>query len=815
MSLKELLVPAYGGSLYKETQQLQNVLCKVACSKNHMIFITRCLHHGITPRFLRTACPIKTKYADLVAKDYRKKLLKCAKKDTSSRFFKQSRLATQLKSSICNQVTVEHYDIITRVTESCRENKFLSEKSKLKRKFDLLQEEKNRKSTMLQTNKVKNCVLNLVNDTLPVDENDVLNLGPKFAINPTRIPYMEIITTAEMKALSLEREDKHTVAEQLRQDILNVLSTAKPPKPNLDRNQRNAIKRMQENEEIDIYPYDKGSGFVRVLRTDAIAKIENEIGTTVKLTKDPTKNIITKFQRLLNNINKEINIPNKLYRDMYPSDGIPPRLYGTIKAHKPNKNYPARTIVSTIGTPSYKVSEYLVKIIQPTLNNEATIKNSASFVEEAKQWNISPREIQVSFDVVAMYPSVPIRKAICVIMDMLKTDYENVKTRTVLNLQHIKSLMELCLENSYFLWNNEIRKLVDSGPIGLSLMVVVAEGFLQSIEKRAFIIAKLPANSVCPITHKRYVDDTHDRFSTRRKCDKFLEILNSIEPKIQFEAEYEDDNKTLHFLDTTIINNGKGKYEFTIHRKNAITNVQLKPHSCHDDKIKYGVFKGFIHRAKAICSDHFLGEELEFLIAVFVQNGYDETKLRSIISNYNSAESKEGSEPKKYVSLPFIPNISKKIKNVFLKAGFTVMFKSGRNLASVLTSRNKPKLPKNSYPGVYRVPCKCHSNYIGHTGKKVLSRGKEHEKAVFSGNWGDSALAEHAKNCQEGINWEEFTTLSTQPYYYRRAIMEALEIQREEVCHQDHAIINDRSGLYVTTDSWKPLFRKIGSQTNQ
>ena len=84
-----------------------------------------------------------------------------------------------------------------------------------------------------------------------------------------------------------------------------------------------------------------------------------------------------------------------------------------------------------------------------------------------------------------MYPSIPIKKAIDVIMDMLHHDIDNVKTRTPFKLQHIKSLMELCLNNSYFLWNNQIRQLNDSGPIGLSLMVAVAEGFIQFIEKRA------------------------------------------------------------------------------------------------------------------------------------------------------------------------------------------------------------------------------------------------------------------------------------------------------------------------------------------
>ena len=509
-----------------------------------------------------------------------------------------------------------------------------------------------------------------------------------------------------------------------------------------------------------------------------------------------------------------MEITNRLYRELYPSDGIPPRLYGTIKAHKPNKNYPARTIVSTLGTPSYKVSKHLVKVIQSALKNETTIKNSAQFVEEAKTWEIRPREIQVSFDVVAMYPSIPIEKATRVIMDILRADFENVKTRTPLRLEHIKSLLDLCLQNSYFVWNGQIRKLIDSGPIGLSLMVVVAEGFLQSIEKQAWNIAKIPLNSACPITHKRYVDDSHDRFATKRKSEEFLNILNSIDEKIQFTAEYEDDNKTLNFLDTTIINNGLGKYEFKIHRKDAITNVQLKPDSCHEEKVKYGVFKGFIHRAKTICSEKYLKDELEFLIKVFVENGYEENKLRQIMQKFLSRNSKEIKDTKKFVSLPFVPNLDNSLKKVFEKAGFTVMFKSGRTLKSILTSRNKPKLPANSYPGVYKAPCKCHSNYIGHTGKKVITRGVEHEKAAFSGNWDDSALARHCQMCQEGIDWENFQTISTQPYYYRRAIMEALEIQREEVCNPENTIINDRAGLYVTTDTWKPFFKKIGKHEN-
>ena len=93
-----------------------------------------------------------------------------------------------------------------------------------------------------------------------------------------------------------------------------------------------------------------------------------------------------------------------------------------------------RTVVSTIGTPPYGISKYLVKIIQPTLNkSQHKIKDSAEFANEAKTWKISPADIQVSYDVVNLYPSVPLGKAKHAIVEYLKNDdFNNVKTRTKL-----------------------------------------------------------------------------------------------------------------------------------------------------------------------------------------------------------------------------------------------------------------------------------------------------------------------------------------------------------------------------------------------
>ena len=125
-------------------------------------------------------------------------------------------------------------------------------------------------------------------------------------------------------------------------------------------------------------------------------------------------------------------------------------MYGTIKAQT-GEELPMRTIVSTIGTSAYGITKYFVQIIQPKLNkSNYKIQNSTSFVHEAKDWKIEPTETQVSYDVVNLYPSVPLDRSIKVIVEFLQDDHAELKKRTKLNLTDIQQLLELCLSECYF-----------------------------------------------------------------------------------------------------------------------------------------------------------------------------------------------------------------------------------------------------------------------------------------------------------------------------------------------------------------------------
>ena len=143
-----------------------------------------------------------------------------------------------------------------------------------------------------------------------------------------------------------------------------------------------------------------------------------------------------------------------------------------------------RAVVSTIRSPPYSTSKYLVKIIGPTLNkNKNRILNSSLFVEEAKEY-VSSNEIQTFFDVVNLYPSVPIDEAVAVIIEILNNNIDDLRKRTKLTLTDIHKLIELCLGTHYFTFDNRVRILENSDLIGLALIVLISEVFLQHLKDR-------------------------------------------------------------------------------------------------------------------------------------------------------------------------------------------------------------------------------------------------------------------------------------------------------------------------------------------
>ena len=201
---------------------------------------------------------------------------------------------------------------------------------------------------------------------------------------------------------------------------------------------------MKHDQNISTYSFDKGTGFEVIKEEDANQENEGQIEKSKTINHYPAPSLQNKFQKESAKLRKENKFDYKTYFSLYPSDVIPPRLYGVIKAHRPEKNYPMKTIVSTIGTVPYGTSKYLVEIIQPTLNkNKRCVINSSLFVNEAATWETTQAEIQVSYDGINLYPSILIDEGITVLIDTLNNDSHDRNTCTNLPLTDIHKLTEL------------------------------------------------------------------------------------------------------------------------------------------------------------------------------------------------------------------------------------------------------------------------------------------------------------------------------------------------------------------------------------
>ena len=134
---------------------------------------------------------------------------------------------------------------------------------------------------------------------------------------------------------------------------------------------------------------------------------------------------------------------------------------------------------------------------------------------------------------------------------------------------HTQGSRVLChptyLHSHNFLCSHEIWKLDDSGPIDLSVMVVLSDCFLEMFEERSIAIA-LTLHTT-PKTWKRCFDDSHAKFQNKAQSLTFLDVLNTQDPAIQYTIEFENKCKQLYFLDGATKINESNFYDFQFFAK--------------------------------------------------------------------------------------------------------------------------------------------------------------------------------------------------------------------------------------------------------
>ena len=115
--------------------------------------------------------------------------------------------------------------------------------------------------------------------------------------------------------------------------------------------------------------------------------------------------------------------------------------------------------------------------------------NSVDFVKKVQNLELAPTDKLVSYVVCSLFTSIPIDKAIKVIEQNLIVD-PTIKDRSELNIQQISELLQMCLNTTYFQYNNTFYKQRIGAAMGSPVSPIVANLYMESFEEEALSTAR-------------------------------------------------------------------------------------------------------------------------------------------------------------------------------------------------------------------------------------------------------------------------------------------------------------------------------------
>ena len=341
------------------------------------------------------------------------------------------------------------------------------------------------------------------------------------------------------------------------------------------------------------------------------------------------------------------------------------------------------------------------------------VKNNQDFIYSLEEIKLEPEECMMSFDVKALFTSIPIQPALKIIKKLLEED-TNLHHRTTMSIEHIYSLLEFCLTNTYFSFQDRLYEQKEGAAMGSPISPIVANLFMEDFEIRAL------ATSPCtPKLWKRFVDDTFTVINKTHK-EAFLEHLNSVNSNIQFTSEEPSEDGSMPFLDMLITPDEEGRLKTTVYRKTTHTNQYQHWDSHHAIPSKYSMIGTLFHRAKTICSGPLqLQKEKEHLYSSLKKCKYptwalNSMKMRSQTTatkkknnnnrNFNPNNNKDS---KPHITVPYHQELSESYKRTCKKYGIEVHLKGGPTIKNLLMT------PKDKDPILKKVGSYTDSNATG------------------------------------------------------------------------------------------------------
>ena len=556
------------------------------------------------------------------------------------------------------------------------------------------------------------------------------------------------------------------------------------------------LKDLAKNKDLVICKPDKGKGVVLVDRSrynSSLNALLTDPSKFVEITDQISKTIL-KIEDKINNFLRKLKDSSALspetYTKLHTSGSCPGILYGLPKIHKSDfaSKFQFRPIFAAYNTPSFKLAKFLVPVLNCLTTNQYTVDNSYTFVDRLKNFTDVQDLTMASFDVENLFTNIPLRETVEICLNSLFKDINDLVIG--LNRKFFKSLLELSVLNSFFIFAGKFYRQIDGLGMGLPLGPTFANIFMCFHE--VSWLANCPLDFK-PIFYNRYVDDTFLIFKHPSHVKLFFDYVNSQHNSIKFTMELESNN-SLSFLDCNVTKSN-GRFLTSVYRKPTFTGLSTSFFSFCSFRFKLNGLQTLLHRGFRICSTyHAMHAEFEFLRNIFSLNGFPAslvfTQIKKFMSKrYSEVAPERDSRKVIYCSFPYFGPASEAMSRE-LKVLFNRYFPNV-NLHIVLVNnftigsffRYKDMLPVHMRSSlVYQYCCaQCASAYVGMTSRNLYSRVAEHKgRSCRTGQLlsrpPHSAVRAHAEQCDVPVSDSDFRVLASTSGTSDLRILESLYI---------------------------------------
>ena len=342
--------------------------------------------------------------------------------------------------------------------------------------------------------------------------------------------------------------------------------------------------------------------------------------------------------------------------------------------------------------------------------------------------------------------------------------------------------------------------------MGNCLSLIISDIIMSDLQNKL-----LPTLPYQIIFYKRYVDDILIAIPND-KLDLTLNIFNSYHPDLQFTLETEHNNY-ISFLDIKVIHMPDNSILTDWYLKPTHSGRYLNYYSVSPFQYKINVIKNLIHRSTHISSPQFHNKNLKIIKQFLLNNNYPSSLINKIIntttinSNNNSNNNNNDGiniQPPNFFSIPYIPTLSEKIKNIFKSENVQISFKNHNSIYKNFFSKLKEKNEKlQNSKLVYKIDCKnCDATYVGQTSQYLSIRLKQHSydvqkhKKYFYPNSNLTSLVQHSSNNKHEFDFNNPSILIQEPNYFKRIFLEMVYIKKFKNSINKRTDIENLSNIY-------------------